>query len=200
MNEKTLKLAKELDFILASDALKGVERRNFNLDARRRENSAEHSWQVMLFAQILFPYAPQGTDLLRVLRMLSVHDLVEIQAGDTFVFDAQACQGQYEREKEAARQIFGRLPSPTGIEFLNLWEEFEACQTPDARYARVMDRLIPFTLNTFNGGQSWVEAGVKLSQVERILGDVKAYESEEISELFLFLLDKAIREEKLIKE
>ncbi|WGU68354.1 HD domain-containing protein [Capnocytophaga canimorsus] len=125
-------LEKEIQFILTLDALKNVQRRNYIADDSRRENSAEHSWQIMVFAQILYPYAKnkERIDLARVVRMLSIHDVVEIDAGDTFAFDEQAMQGKYERELTSAKRIFGILDEPLQSEFLNLWLEFEAAQTP----------------------------------------------------------------------
>jgi putative hydrolase of HD superfamily len=120
-------LDKEIDFILAIDALKNVNRRNFNADDSRRENTAEHSWQIIILAQILFPYAKhkENIDLLRVIRMLSIHDLVEIHAGDTFLFDEKLMEGKFEREKIAAQKIFGILDNPLQDIFYNLWLEFE---------------------------------------------------------------------------
>jgi putative hydrolase of HD superfamily len=122
-----MKIQKEIDFILAVDALKNVQRRNYNADDTRRENTAEHSWQIIILAQILFPYAKNRADidLLRVIRMLSIHDLVEIEAGDTFLFDEAAMVGKFEREKISAQKIFGILDEPLRTEFFNLWLEFE---------------------------------------------------------------------------
>ena len=130
-------LEKEIKFILILDVLKNVQRRNFNHDDQRRENSAEHSWQVIVLAQILFPYAKnkEKIDLLRVIKMLSIHDVVEIDAGDTFIFDEKAMVGKYERELASAERIFGILEEPMSSEFLGLWKEFETEETPNAIFA-----------------------------------------------------------------
>ena len=121
-NPKKMILEKEINFILSLDALKNVQRRNYNYNDKRRENAAEHSWQIIVLAQIFYPYAKnkEKIDLLRVIKMLSIHDVVEIDAGDTFVYDEEAMTGKYERELAAAERIFGLLPSSLSEEFLNL--------------------------------------------------------------------------------
>ena len=192
-------LEKEIQFILALDALKKVDRRNFNLDDSRRENTAEHSWQIVVFAQVLLPYAKDKDqiDLLRVIRMLSIHDVVEIEAGDTFIFDESAMTGKYERELQAAKNIFGILNNPLSSEFLNLWIEFEAEGTPDAIFACAVDRIMPFLLNVYGSAESWTEAGVKVAQVENIVGTAVKKASTELGEAFDVLLKKALDEGKL---
>ncbi|WP_313503659.1 HD domain-containing protein [Kaistella carnis] len=192
-------LEKEIEFILALDALKSVNRRNFNLDNSRRENTAEHSWQIVVFAQILLPYAKnkEQIDLLRVIRMLSIHDVVEIEAGDTFIFDESAMTGKYERELAAAKKTFGVLNEPLSSDFLNLWIEFEAEETPDAIFACAVDRIMPFLLNVYGSGKSWTEAGVKVSQVENIVGTAVKRASKELGDAFDILLKKALDEGKL---
>ena len=194
-------LEKELNFILALDALKGVNRRNFNLDDSRRENTAEHSWQIVVMAQILFPYAKnkQEIDLLRVIRMLSIHDVVEIEAGDTFIFDEAKMNGKYDRELQAAKNIFEILDEPLRSEFLNLWIEFEAEETPDAIFACAVDRIMPFILNTHSKATSWTEAGVTANQVSNVVGKAAKRASDELGEVFDVLLKKAIDEGKLVK-
>lgn len=192
-------LEKEIEFILALDALKSVNRRNFNLDNSRRENTAEHSWQIVVFAQILLPYAKnkEQIDLLRVIRMLSIHDVVEIEAGDTFIFDESAMTGKYERELAAAKKTFGVLNEPLSSDFLNLWIEFEAEETPDAIFACAVDRMMPFLLNVYGSGKSWTEAGVKVSQVENIVGTAVKRASKELGDAFDILLNKALYQGKL---
>ena len=194
-------LEKEIKFILALDALKSVNRRNFNLDNSRRENTAEHSWQIVVFAQILLPYAKNKNkiDLLRVIKMLSIHDVVEIEAGDTFIFDEAAMTGKYDRELAAAKKIFGILGDPLGSEFLSLWMEFEAEETPDAIFACAVDRIMPFLLNVYGSAESWTEANVKGNQVENIVGKAVKSASEEMGEAFDVLLKKALDDGKLEK-
>ena len=194
-------LEKEIQFILALDALKNVNRRNFNLDNSRRENTAEHSWQIVVFAQILLPYAKNKNkiDLLRVIKMLSIHDVVEIEAGDTFIFDEAAMTGKYDRELAAAKKIFGILGDPLGSEFLSLWMEFEAEETPDAIFACAVDRIMPFLLNVYGSAESWTEANVKGNQVENIVGKAVKSASEEMGEAFDVLLKKTLDDGKLEK-
>ncbi len=192
-------LENELQFILAMDALKNVDRRNFNLDESRRENTAEHSWQIVVLAQILYPYAKQkeSIDLLRVLRMLSIHDIVEIKAGDTFLFDSKAMVGKYERELEAAKALFGILNNDLGNEFLELWKEFEAEETPDAVFACAVDRIMPFLLNSATSAKSWTEANVKGQMVEEIVGTAVKRASEEMGVLFDSLFEESLKSGKL---
>lgn len=194
-------LEKEIQFILALDALKNVNRRNFNFGDSRRENTAEHSWQIVVLAQILLPYAKNNEqiDLLRVIKMLSIHDVVEIEAGDTFIFDESEMIGKYDRELQAAKNIFGILDEPLRSEFLNLWIEFEAEETPDAIFACAVDRIMPFILNANSKATSWTEASVTSQQVENIVGKAVKRASEAMGEAFDVLLEKAIEEGKLIK-
>lgn len=194
-------LEREIKFILALDALKNVNRRNFNHDDSRRENTAEHSWQIVVLAQILLPYAKnhEQIDLLRVIKMLSIHDVVEIEAGDTFIFDETKMAGKYDRELQAAKNIFGILDEPLRSEFLNLWIEFEAEDTPDAVFACAVDRIMPFILNTHSKATSWTEAGVSAEQVINIVGKAVKRASEEMGDAFDVLLKKAIDEGKLIE-
>ena len=194
-----MKIQKEIDFILAVDALKNVQRRNYNADDSRRENTAEHSWQIIILAQILYPYAKNSTDinLLRVIRMLSIHDLVEIDAGDTFLFDEEGMKGKFEREKLAAKKIFGILDEPLSSEFYNLWIEFEEEETPDAIFACAIDRMMPFILNSYTSGKSWTEAGVTETQVRNMLENAIGRASDEMGECFQLLMKKCFDEKKL---
>lgn len=192
-------LEKEINFILAVDALKNVTRRNFNADDSRRENTAEHSWQIIILAQILYPYAKnkEHIDLLRAIRMLSIHDLVEINAGDTFIFDEELMQGKFEREKIAAKKIFGILDNGISEEFYQLWLEFEEEKTPDAIFACAIDRIMPYLLNSFTSAKSWTEAGVTVTQTKNIIEYAVKKASVEMGELFDFLQEKNLSEGKL---
>lgn len=194
-----MKLQKEIDFILAVDALKNVNRRNYNADDSRRENTAEHSWQIIILAQILFPYAKnkENINLLRVIRMLSIHDLVEIHAGDTFIFDEDLMQGKFEREKIAAKKIFGILDQPLSDEFYSMWIEFEEEKTPDAVFACAIDWIMPYLLNSFTSAKSWTEAGVSAAQTSKIIELAVKRASEEMGDVFDFLQEKNIKEGKL---
>ncbi len=196
-----MRIQKEIDFIIAVDALKNIQRRNFNADDTRRENTAEHSWQIIILAQILFPYAKDRVDidLLKVIRMLSIHDLVEIEAGDTFIFDEAAMVGKFEREKLSAQNIFGILDEPLRSEFFDLWLEFEEEQTPDAVFACAVDRIMPFILNSHTSGKSWTEAAVTEKQIRNMLENAISRASDEMGEAFQFLMNINLESKKVVK-
>lgn len=165
MNER---FERQLAFILEADRLKEIERRSYLISGDRKENSAEHSWHLALNTLILSEYANSGLDTFRVLRMLLVHDLVEIDAGDTFCYDAAGNETKVERELAAADRLFGLLPADQGTELRALWEEFEAGVTPEARFAIAMDRLMPVLHNLNNRrirGRGWREHSVLAEQV-----------------------------------
>ena len=199
-NPKKMILEKEINFILSLDALKNVQRRNYNYNDKRRENAAEHSWQIIVLAQIFYPYAKnkEKIDLLRVIKMLSIHDVVEIDAGDTFVYDEEAITGKYERELAAAERIFGLLPSSLSEEFLNLWKEFEAAETDDAIFACAVDRIMPFILNAHTSGKSWKQVGITESQARNIIEKAVKKASDAMGEAFETLLKRAIDSKKLL--
>jgi putative hydrolase of HD superfamily len=166
-------LARRIRFALEADRLKGVVRRTRLVDGSRHENSAEHSWHLALLAVLLADTAGPQVDAARVVRMLLVHDLVEVEAGDTFAYDAAANLGRDERERLAAERIFGLLPDDQGDELRALWEEFEAGETPDARFAVAMDRFQPLLLNYHGGGGSWREHGIARAQVLRRMAPIE---------------------------
>ncbi len=160
-------LSQQLDFILEIDKLKAVYRRTLiQSDNNRFENSAEHSWHIALMAHVLSPYAEEPVDISRVTLMLLLHDIVEIDAGDAFAFDQQAIlEQQSDKEIAAAQRIFGLLHEPQASTFLSLWQEFESAETPDARFAKAMDRLLPLLQNMRNSGGSWAQHTVHKQQV-----------------------------------
>jgi putative hydrolase of HD superfamily len=166
------RLADQLAFLLEADRLKQVERRTTIVGGERRENSAEHSWHLALFALVLAEYADESVSLPRVLMMLLLHDLVEIDAGDTFIYDEAGLASKSERETAAATRLFGLLPAEQGIELRALWEEFEARQTPDARFAGALDRLQPVLLNHANDGGGWREHGIEARRVRAVNGHI----------------------------
>ncbi|GAB2517794.1 HD domain-containing protein [Nocardiopsis aegyptia] len=159
------RLNAQLRFLLEADKLKRVLRRNLLVDGSRRENSAEHSWHLALSARTFAEYAPEGTDIDRVTEMLVVHDIVEIDAGDTFVFDQVNAETQAERERAAADRLFPLLPEDQAARARELWEEFEAGATPEARFARAVDRLAPMLANWHNEGGTWLRFGVTRTEV-----------------------------------
>lgn len=159
------RLADQLRFALEADRLKGVQRRNTLVDDPRRENSAEHSWHLSLMALAFAEYAPRGTDLARVITMLILHDLVEIDAGDTFVYDEVASATQAERERAAADRIFALLPPDQAGALRAAWDEFEERITPEARFAKAIDRLQPMLINFSTGGGTWLRYGITADRV-----------------------------------
>jgi putative hydrolase of HD superfamily len=160
-------------FICELDKLKSVFRRTLLLDGSRAENDAEHSWEMAAMALVLREYAEPGTDLLKVLKMLLMHDLIEIDAGDTFVYDAAAAGVQADRELIAANRIFGLLEEPERSEFHALWREFEDRITPEARFARALDRLQPLLHNYYTEGKVWQENRITAAQVRRVTSVIR---------------------------
>ena len=158
-------LSAQIAFILEIDKLKAVYRKTMvEADSNRHENSAEHSWHIAMLAQIMAGYAQRKIDILRVTKMLLIHDIVEIDAGDLFAFaDEQDHQAQ--KELAAAKRIFGLLPPELALEMGNLWHEFEQAQTADAQFAKGMDRVLPVLQNMSNQGGSWKANKVQKSQV-----------------------------------
>ncbi|MFI3257297.1 MAG: HD domain-containing protein [Spirochaetales bacterium] len=163
--QQSERLKKQLDFIIEVDKLKHILRRTLLTDASRRENDAEHSWHLALAAIILEEYACEKINMEKVLKMVIVHDLVEIYAGDTFAFDVQAHADKENRELLAADTLFSQLPSDMGSQIRALWEEFDAMQSADALFAASLDRLQPFLHNTLTGGHTWIAASATVQQV-----------------------------------
>ena len=161
----TERLAQQIAFILEIDRLKSVLRRSYLVNDPRRENSAEHSWHLAVMAMLLAEHANAEVNLLRVLKMLLVHDVVEIDAGDTYCYDMAGNDTKAQREVAAAQRIFGLLPDDQRDEMHRLWEEFEARQTPEAKFAAALDRLMPILHNYHTQGRSWLEHGVTRAQV-----------------------------------
>jgi putative hydrolase of HD superfamily len=167
-------LTARLAFLLEADRLKGVERRNDLIDGSRRENTAEHSWHLALFAVVLSGYANEPIDVLRVVTMVVLHDLVEIDAGDTFAYDVAGHEDKAEREQAAADRLYGLLPAGQAAELRAVWDEFEAGETPEARFAMALDRLQPVLLNHARGGGPWEEYGITAEKVlarNRVIAD-----------------------------
>lgn len=163
-----------IEFILEIEKLKGVTRKVKPLGLDRYENSAEHSWQLALLAWSLEPYAPRPVAMDRVIRMLLVHDIGEIDTGDTMVFVQGGWAERKQDELQAVRRIFGLLPAALAGEMLALWQEFEEGITPEARYANAIDRAMPALLNLNNDGQSWKENGISYERVAgRIRGQIE---------------------------
>lgn len=164
-NAREERLKRQFDFILESDKEKYIGRQTYLSDGVRKENDAEHAWHMALMAILLSEYSNEHVDVLKVVTMVLIHDIVEIDAGDTYAYDEEGKKTQREREVKAADRIFGLLPEDQGEKFRKLWEEFEACETCEARFARAMDNIQPAMLNAAAGGKAWSERGVRLSQI-----------------------------------
>ncbi|MGD8544714.1 MAG: HD domain-containing protein [Candidatus Bathyarchaeota archaeon] len=160
------RLQQQIEFIVEIDKLKQVLRQTIITDKSRQETSAEHSWHISLMTIILSEYAENPEiNVFHVVKMLLIHDIVEIDAGDTYCYDEHACKGQHERERQAATRIFNLLPKDQALKLQELWEEFEECQTPNSRFANALDRLQPLINNYYTHGKAWQKHGVKKQQV-----------------------------------
>ena len=167
------RISRQLRFVVEIDRLKTVLRQTLLTDASRQENSAEHSWHLALMAALLTEHAGAAVDVTRTMKMVLVHDVVEIDAGDAFCYDAAANVGKEERERMAAERIFGLLPAEQAAELHALWEEFEAGETADARFAVALDRLQPLLQNIHSGGGSWRAHGIARAQVLRRMDPIR---------------------------
>jgi putative hydrolase of HD superfamily len=186
------RLSGQISFLVEIDKLKSVLRKTFLMDKSRLENTAEHSWHVSLMAIVLQEHANVPLmDLNRVIRMLLLHDLVEIDAGDTFAYDTQGYLDKEERESAAATRLFGMLPEDQRGEWLDLWREFEDGETYESQYAAALDRLHPVIHNYYTGGVSWLANGIVRSQVIKRLAPVQMV-SETLWEFTLDILQRSI--------
>ena len=159
------RLDKQFAFAREIDKEKLIGRQTYLANGERKENDAEHAWHMAIMALILSEYANEEIDVLRTISMILIHDVVEIDAGDTYAYDENGKKSQREREVKAAERLFGMLPKDQAVKFRNLWEEFEAQETKEAKFARTMDNIQPVVLNDASDGKSWVEHGVHLSQI-----------------------------------
>ena len=164
----TDRLERQMDFCREIDKEKEVFRQSFLCSGSRRENDAEHAWHMALMAVVLQEYANEDIDLLKVITMLLIHDVVEIDAGDTYAYDTEGLKTQAAREEKAALRIFGLLPDDQAEHLLSLFREFEAAETAEAKFAKALDNVQPVMQNDASGGRDWREKGIRLSQaIER---------------------------------
>lgn len=161
----TENLLKQIEFIKEIDKIKYIQRRTKLFNSDRNENDAEHSWHLAMMAIVLSDYSNTKIDLLKVIKMVLIHDLVEIDAGDTFIYDQNKSHDNTEEELKAAERIFGLLPEKQAKEFIEIWKEFEEGISDEAKFAKSMDRLEPLLQNTSNNGGTWKEFGVKYQTV-----------------------------------
>ncbi len=184
------RLKKQINFMLELDKMKNIYRQTYVLHEDRKENDAEHSWHLAILAFLLAEYASVPINVTRVMKMVLVHDVVEIDAGDTYCYDEAGNQTKAEREEKSAQRIFGLLPDDQKEEFYSLWREFEDNQTNDSKFAAVLDKMQPVILNYTKNGISWKEHGVYKEQVEqRCLSSSEA--SDKLAELIQSIIDDA---------
>jgi putative hydrolase of HD superfamily len=186
------RLRKQLEFALEIDKEKNILRQTHLSGHGRRENDAEHAWHMAIMAYILREYANENVDIGKVMLMCLIHDVVEIDAGDTYAYDDEALSGQAEREQRAKERIYSLLPPDQCKELSELFDEFEECKTPEARFAHVMDNLQPIMLNNSNGGSDWVEHGVSAEKVYKRQERIK----NGASDVLYDVIDGIIKENK----
>jgi len=188
------RLARQIEFVVEIDRLKTIYRRSYLAsDSSRRENSAEHSWYVANTAMVLAEYCPEEIDLSHVLKMLLIHDIVEIDAGDTGAYDSIGALDKEDREKQAAERIFNLLPADQAQEIHELWVEFEVRITPEARFARAVDRLMPLLLNYYTQGKTWHKDGITYEQVLEV-NQIIRDGSPELWEFVLAMIEDCVAE------
>jgi len=193
------RLEKQIRFIVEIDKAKTVFRQTVLMDGSRNENDAEHSWHLAVMAMLLLEYPKeQGLDELKIIRMALLHDLVEIDAGDTFCYDEVGAMDKEEREKKAAERIFSLLPVDQAREFRAVWEEFEARNTPESRFAAALDRLQPILHNYHTKGHSWIKHGIKKDQVLQRIKPI-AESSETLWEYAKDIIEDAVHKGFLLE-
>lgn len=193
------RLGKQIEFILEIDKEKEILRQTHLTGHGRRENDAEHAWHMAICAWLLQEYANEKVDIGKVMLMCLIHDVVEIDAGDTYAYDAEGLRSQKEREEKAADRIFGLLPDDQRDALRAVFEEFEAYETPEAKFARAMDNFQPFLLNTSNGGGDWRQHGVSISQVLSRQSKT-ALGSEELCSVILETLEEHVKAGNIIED
>lgn len=186
------RLAKQIEFILEMDKMKSIVRQTYLANGSRKEDDAEHSWHLTLMAFVLAEYANEPVDVLKTMKMVMLHDVIEIDAGDTYAYDEAANQTKKKRETAAADRLFSILPADQENEFRALWDEFEAMNTPEARFANTLDKIQPVLLTNTEGGSSWKEHGVKRTQI--MTRNARTHEgSEELWKYIKSLIEENIR-------
>jgi len=194
------RITRQIAFIAEIDKLKGVLRQSLIMDGSRRENTAEHSWHISVFALLMLEHTVKPhPDIDRVIRMLLLHDIVEVDAGDTFAYDAVGYEDKEAREQAAANRLFGMLPEDQRGEWVQMWREFETGETAEARYANAIDRLLPLVHNYYTGGVSWQRNGIVRSQVVRRIAPVERI-SPPLWQFAMDLLDRAIGKGILLED
>ncbi len=190
---------KQISFIMELDKIKKIGRQTYLSDVSRKENDAEHSWHLALMAFVLADYANEKIDVLKTVKMVLLHDVIEIDAGDTYAYDTEGNKTKRERELKAADRIFGLLPKEQAEEYRGLWDEFEEMETAEAKFANTLDKVQPLFLNDASGGKSWEEHGVRKNQV--LARNERTHEgSEKLWAYAKSLIEKNVKAGKLIDE
>lgn len=192
------RLKQQMDFLLEVDKLKQVTRQTYLADGSRKENDTEHSWHLALMCILLSEYSNEPIDLLKTMSMVLIHDIIELDAGDTYAYDTEANQTKRGREVAAAERIFHLLPDDQAAYLRSLWDEFEEACTPEARFALTLDKVQPLLLNDKSGGKSWIEHGVAEAQVLK-RNENTHLGSEELWSYAKELIDKNVALGKLTK-
>ena len=190
------RLKKQLDFLLEIDKEKEIYRQTHILGGKRRENDAEHAWHMAIMAFVLQEYANETVDVLRVMKMVLMHDLVEIYAGDTYAYDESGKETQRERELAAAERTFGMLPEDQGKEFRTIWDEFEEKKTPEAKFARMLDNYQPLSRNNANQSGDWRAHNVARSQVEK-RNEISKEGSQVMGQVIADIIEENVRKGNL---
>ena len=198
MNEQEKqRFSKQIDFLIEMDKMKNIYRRTRVLHEDRSENDAEHAWHLAMLALVLSEYANEPVDLKTVLATVLIHDIVEIDAGDTYAYDAAGNETKAAREQKAAERLFGMLPADQAAYLRKLWDEFEARSTPEARFADTLDHFQPLLLNYCKHGETWLENGIRREQVEK--RNQKTAEGSAVIGDFVNELIRRAAEEGLLK-
>ncbi len=185
-------LERQIRFLLELDKQKEIGRQTYLADGSRKEGDAEHAWHMAIMAFVLADYANEKIDVLKTIKMALLHDVVEIDAGDTYAYDTEGNKTKREREERAAERIYGMLPEEQQEEYRALWEEFEAMETPEAKFANALDRVQPMLLNDASDGKSWREHGIRKEQVLNRNGRTKEG-SEALWDYVLGLVEKNVK-------
>ena len=187
------KIDRQMDFIIEIDKLKNVFRQSLISDGSRHENDAEHSWHLCMLAITLEEYAEEGTDILKCIKMALIHDIVEIYAGDTYLYDEEGNKDKSEREMKSAEKIYGLLDESQKNEFLRLWREFDEGETKEAVFANILDRIQPITLNYLTKGEMWIKNGIRKEQVLNKAWRVFKLAHPDFSEYMMRIIDESVK-------
>jgi putative hydrolase of HD superfamily len=193
------RINKQIEFLIEIDRLKSINRRNYISDGARNENDAEHSWYFAMAALLLAEYSNEKIDMQKVIQMALIHDIVEIDAGDTFIYDEKAKKHQHDKEQKAAKRIFGLLPDEQKKFMYDIWNEFEENITKESKFARSIDRLVAILLNDISDGKAWKEHNIEYSQVYEVNKRI-AEGSSKLWALVEKIINKAADEGKLDKD